>query len=1070
MLTPSKTPIACPRLRRIASRLLAPLLLSGLTSAAAQTAIPSTFVQPSTAADSSKPGFIWRVHQVSYSLPNNNSRTENQLAGLLGDNIANPAAQGVALATANPPSPSAAPLLFEIGGVINLSVNGAEGAGNFVPDDSLPGIPGIAGGYENVAGELLTWLNLPAGIITLGVNSDDGFRMTIGGATPIDKFAPVAGEFDGGRPAADTLFQITVPQAGLYAARCTWEQGCCGANIEIFTVKPDGTRVLVNDTAHGGVPAYRAVTSPPKAYARKVSPAPNSTSARRLAPILVELVDGASPIDPATTALSLDGVTVPVTRSKAAGVTTVTYTPTTFYAAGVSHVVVFKYKENGVLMQPNWKFTAQDYVGPNGHFYEVVLAENGITWPDAKAAAESQGLCSARAHLATITSYEEDLYLERLRQSALPDRSEGQLWVGGYQQKDSPNYWEPGGGWVWLNNEGPIEYYNWGGTYANWYPGQPDNAWTEEGGSEDYLAIGLYNSFGWNDDGYYSDGRRDGTLGGYIVEYEPIALTVDIKPDNAQNVVSLKSNGKLPVAILSTKDFNATQIDIASIRFGRTGTEVAPANWTKQDVNKDGRMDLILQFVVQDTGLLCDDTEARLTARTTSGCPAQGRDPIEVIDCPHYSLTTTAMQDVNLLTDMDLKVQPLLNGNTTPAIASEIQLKSFDALGQLRWTKNLQNVALQQLAPNLSLGHLQFNDALPHQPVKVKMQVPDSTGKNTEILYAQAVVLLRPDLAVENLHVPPGAEPCQVVNIMATVRELNGDLGAFTTVYLYDGDQWVDTAWYVWIPPRGSADVVFSHVFGQSGTRAFKVVAGDVTPGDYNPTNNTATGSIEIGPRPFSPVSFYANYDRQLYEHQEEYQDPYYTSLYHENVTNESLYAGFSLTPNLPFPFQMVAIQLSADGVVRENYQLSPLDADYLYSNGGDYYDAAVYRQLGDGITLYLRSYSYGGCSDAVYAELYRSAANTVYHSEWHDYYWDTTGSYDGANKYGTFLNAASSLEIQFVLAHAAGVFGGGTGPIPIYQYPIDSQWDYEWPDYGFQRGYYRGEAFSGYSSGTLTP
>ena len=138
------------------------------------------------------------------------------------------------------------------------------------------------------------------------------------------------------------------------------------------------------------------------------------------------------------------------------------YVPTLYYAEGSQHSVLFSYKEGGTLVQAPWKFTVVNDFGPNGHRYAVVLVDAGITWPDAKAAAESRGTGGAVTHLATITSQEEDLFLERLRQSSKPDREDGQLWVGGYQQKDSPDYWESYGGWVWVNNEGPIDGFNWG--------------------------------------------------------------------------------------------------------------------------------------------------------------------------------------------------------------------------------------------------------------------------------------------------------------------------------------------------------------------------------------------------------------------------------------------------------------------------------------------------------------------------------------------------------------------------------------------------------------------------------
>jgi hypothetical protein len=118
----------------------------------AQTQIPATFVLPSAAADTNQTGFVFRVHQVASGQPNENSRTENQLAGLLGDNIADPAAQGTAIAPASPASPSTAPIRFDLPGPINLSLGGTENAGNFFPDDPIPGLPGATTNSDNVAG------------------------------------------------------------------------------------------------------------------------------------------------------------------------------------------------------------------------------------------------------------------------------------------------------------------------------------------------------------------------------------------------------------------------------------------------------------------------------------------------------------------------------------------------------------------------------------------------------------------------------------------------------------------------------------------------------------------------------------------------------------------------------------------------------------------------------------------------------------------------------------------------------------------------------------------------------
>jgi hypothetical protein len=223
-------------------------------------ALPSGRAVPSSSADLGRPGFIWRIHQVATGQPNTNQRAEDQLVGLLGDNIANPAAQGVAIAPGTPgisavPGATRLPITFEIGTVINLNETGGQSLGNFPNDGQMPGIPGITGSLDNIAAETRAWIELPAGVITMGVNSDDGFQLDIAGVK--------VGEFNGGRGVADSIFHFEVTQPGLYPARLLWEEGGGGSAVEWFVVGPTGARVLVNDTANGGIRAFRGVTFPP---------------------------------------------------------------------------------------------------------------------------------------------------------------------------------------------------------------------------------------------------------------------------------------------------------------------------------------------------------------------------------------------------------------------------------------------------------------------------------------------------------------------------------------------------------------------------------------------------------------------------------------------------------------------------------------------------------------------------------------------------------------------------------------------------------------------------------------
>jgi hypothetical protein len=145
--------------------------------------------------------------------------------------------------------------------VINLSQFGGDATGNFTPDDQMPGIPGVNFSDDGIDAEILTFIEFPAGWVTMGVNSDDSFRSEAGYLNvPADRM--LLGQRDG--TTGDTSFLIYVQNAGIYPVRTIWQEGAGGANIEIYTVKGDGTKVLVNDTDNGGLKSYRAGVVPNK--------------------------------------------------------------------------------------------------------------------------------------------------------------------------------------------------------------------------------------------------------------------------------------------------------------------------------------------------------------------------------------------------------------------------------------------------------------------------------------------------------------------------------------------------------------------------------------------------------------------------------------------------------------------------------------------------------------------------------------------------------------------------------------------------------------------------------------
>ncbi|MHC1768320.1 MAG: hypothetical protein AB9869_29275 [Verrucomicrobiia bacterium] len=216
--------------------------------------------------DARTPGFVWRMHQNEANQDTTVQKAENALAGRLLDgtgqplpNLADADVLGPAAASGQPRSPGGGTMTFRIPTVINVSQTADTASGFFVPDEQMPGIPGVNGSTDGIAVGILTFIDLPAGYNTMGVNSDDGFRTTAGylNGTPLE-----LAQVDGGRSAGDTLFQLAVEEAGVYAFRTIYFEGGGDAAIEWFTVNPDGTRTLVNDTATGGRRAFQEGTIP----------------------------------------------------------------------------------------------------------------------------------------------------------------------------------------------------------------------------------------------------------------------------------------------------------------------------------------------------------------------------------------------------------------------------------------------------------------------------------------------------------------------------------------------------------------------------------------------------------------------------------------------------------------------------------------------------------------------------------------------------------------------------------------------------------------------------------------
>lgn len=167
-------------------------------------------------------------------------------------------------------------------------------------------------------------------------------------------------------------------------------------------------------------------------------------------------------------------------------------------------------KVNG---RSSWPFYAEK---PNDAYQEVQeslfqnhryeLVDEGMTWTEAKAYAESKG-----GYLAVITSAEEEAFLESLVKTG----SKYQYWLGGYRS---------GANWSWVNGE-TFSYTNWDSIEPNDYQG-----------NESFLqiyrlknpAVSGSKALRWNDINNQNTIKGEESFFslskvGLVIEYDPVA-------------------------------------------------------------------------------------------------------------------------------------------------------------------------------------------------------------------------------------------------------------------------------------------------------------------------------------------------------------------------------------------------------------------------------------------------------------------------------------------------------------------------------------------------------------------
>lgn len=332
--------------------------------------IPAEFAVPANVVSdvAVERGLFAKLHQIAGSRApaitdgNTTPNAEKQLRGVILD-----PATGQPYANMIPAGPAQ-------GGAYKMdyinwnqnAIDGEEGsfrstydAPHNVPDQPIPGIdagpdqgdPTLPAYNNNIAGEVVAYLDLPAGYHYFAVNSDDGFRVSTA-RNPEDVLGVTLGEDSRGRGQGDTFFDVYVPVAGIYPVRLVWWEGGGGAETEFFTLDPvSQTKVLVNDANNPlAIKAYTTRTAALRPGVTSVAPDRNSRLVNAASDIVITLADGTLPVNDASIKLTVNGAAVSPTIANNGAITTVTRPGglANLLPAGNNNVaLVYSYTEGG---------------------------------------------------------------------------------------------------------------------------------------------------------------------------------------------------------------------------------------------------------------------------------------------------------------------------------------------------------------------------------------------------------------------------------------------------------------------------------------------------------------------------------------------------------------------------------------------------------------------------------------------------------------------------------------------------------------------------------------------------
>jgi hypothetical protein len=217
------------------------------------------------------------------------------------------------------------------------------------------------------------------------------------------------------------------------------------------------------------------------------------------------------------------------------------------------------------------------------------------------------------------------------------------------------------------------------------------------------------------------------------------------------------------------------------------------------------------------------------------------------------NMVARALLDKDGNTIVEVTTGTLDSANTPPGSFRKVQFKALSATGNALFVQNY--------FPPTASGYYSFVSPALHRAEQIQLQgnISGIDRNRTDVVTVVELVKARPDLAVRNLTLPSSAFVNHPVNISANIVEINGDAAAVTACVLTVDGNVVDQVRNVYVDAAGSVSCAFVYTFNATGSHTIQVAAASVVPGDWDTSNNSSSGTIDIT-SPMTAESAFASF------------------------------------------------------------------------------------------------------------------------------------------------------------------------------------------------------------------